>query len=212
MLCIFPSDETLNSFNPLIEQMDKEVDVIKMKDTNMKDVLVKISMLPDNVDVLFIGHGASHCLYGTTENGKKSIFINSKNIEILKNKNIIALACRSSEFLKTHQNLFNNYLGFGNIPSDWEEVLVERNLGDTNYLTTLDKNDLQYYVNKIATISSYCLINFLKHRSFKKTYLDYLMNINRCIYELSLNKERENFKGLIELFFDTKNDITFKIR
>lgn len=101
-------------------------------------------------------------------------------------------------------------MGFGNIPSDWEEVLAERDLGDNNYLAKIDKNDLQYYVDKITTISSYCLFNYIKHRSIKKAYLDYRMSFNRCIYELVLNKERENYKGLIELFFDTKNDIILK--
>jgi hypothetical protein len=174
--------------------------------------LVKIRMLPDNADVLFIGHGTSHCLYSANEDGEKKNFINSKNIEVLKNKNIIAVACRSTEFLYSHQHLLNNYMGFGNIPSDWEEVLAERNLGDNKYLATIDKNDLQYYVDKITTISSYCLLNFFKHRSLKKTYLDYRMNFNKCIYELALKKERVNFKGLIELFFDTKNEMTLKIK
>lgn len=77
MLCIFPSDETLNLFNPLIEKMDKEVDVIKMKVADMEDVLVKIRMLPDKADVLFIGHGASHCLYGANKDGEKTIFLNT---------------------------------------------------------------------------------------------------------------------------------------
>lgn len=211
MLCIFPSDETLSSFNPLIEKINKEIDVIKMEVDDMGNVLEKLRILPDNADILFIGHGASHCLYGAIEDGEKTIFINSKNVEILKNKNIIALSCRSSEFLYTHRHLFNSYLGFGNIPSDWEEVLAERDLGDINYLATIDKNDLQYYVDKITTISIYGLLNFLVHRSFEKTYLDYRMNFNKYIYELALNKERENFKGLIKLFFETKNDMTFKI-
>ncbi|MCT4645794.1 MAG: hypothetical protein N4A74_12475 [Carboxylicivirga sp.] len=197
----------MQSLNPLIEKLKSKIEIIQLKIDNVEAVINKIKDLPENSDILFVGHGASHCLYGAINEGDKEVFINSANVDIFKNKNIIVLACRSSEFLNDNRGVLKSYLGFGNIPSDWEEVLAERDLGDANYLSTIDEDDLKFYVDKITDISTICLLAYLSHNSISKLFLDYRLHFNRSISSLNIKKERKNYKGLSELFINTKNDI-----
>lgn len=212
MVCIFPNDPSLESLSPLIDMLKQNIEVIQLDIANSIDVINIIKNLPDYSDIIFIGHGATHCIYGGIVDDQKQTFINSDNIEILKNKNIVALACRSSEFLSSQHKVLNNYLGFGNIPSAWNEVMAERDIGDIDYLNSIDEDDLEFYFNEFTQISIICLQNYLTHFSLNKLYLDYLLHINKNIYKLLLNKDRVNYKGLVELFIDTKNEIEYEIK
>lgn len=209
MICIFPEDSTLGFLKPLIDKVSKEIEVIHLKNENIDTVIERLDKLPSEIDILFIGHGASHCLYGAISNNEKTIFINSSNINILSNKNIVTVTCRSSEFLHSNKEILNNYLGFGNIPSDWSEVMTEREYNDVNYLYGIEEEDLEYYILNLIKILTLCIVNFTSHKSVEKLYFELRLYFNKQITKLLKEKNIKKYNELAELFINTKNEINY---
>ncbi len=210
MICVFPEDETLSFLEPIVNDLSKFIDVFKLTTNNKDEIISKIESLAKDSIIIFIGHGASRCLYGAVEKGDKQIFINSSNIGILRDKNICAISCRSSEFLDANKSIVNNYLGFGNIPTEWDEIAAGRDVGDPFYLEGINERELRYYVSCFKKSTHYCLGAFVKHKSIKQLYFDYRLCFNKSIYNLMKNKQRYNHVKLSELIIDTKNEIDAK--
>ncbi len=212
MICIFPEDKTLDFLKPLINKISKKIEVIYLRENNVDTIKERINLLPNESNIIFIGHGASHCLYGAVSNNEKTIFINSSNINILSNKNIVTVACRSSEFLFSNKETVNNLLGFGNIPSDYDEVTIERDYNDVNYLYSIEKEDLEYYILNLTRILTICIVSFISHNSIEQLYFELRLYFNKEISKLLEEKEIKKYNELATLFIETKNEMTCLIK
>jgi len=137
VFCIMPEDNSLSFLNPVFDHLKIHYPIRKIlpNKESYTQTINEIQELPPDSIIFFLGHGASHCLYGACDEQFERIpFIDKSNIDALTSKSIFALSCRSSEFLYNNRSNLNSFIGFGNLPTDWGDVFAERDFGDTNYL------------------------------------------------------------------------------
>ncbi len=210
VICIFPEDRTTDFLMPIYEQIEKIIDFIGYRfDTNdqyKKQFLYsELNTMNDISMLLFLGHGASNMLYGSVgENGDKQELFNKNNISHLSKVNFVGVACRSKEFA---HNSFKNYIGFGDITSDFSEIIAERNYGDPNYLdwaTEIDVDNFQkLFVESIknAILLSKCSDISLLYKMMKLCF-------NKQIAELVRQKNIPNYHHLADMMFNILSEMT----
>ncbi len=211
VFCVMPEDSSLAFLIPVFDQLQKHFAARKIL-PNMESYLQTINEireLPSGSIIFFLGHGASHCLYGAcNEQFERMPFIDKTNIDVLTGKNVFALSCRSSEFLYNNRLKLNSFIGFGNLPTDWNDVFAERDFGDTNYLRDLDEESINYFRDSLTKIILSSLnLDIGKSTNFRTWYLYLRLLINKEITSLLLEKSIPNYRGLSNLWFETKHEI-----
>jgi len=211
VFCIMPEDKSLTFLNPVFDHLKIHYPTRKILPTkeSYNQMINEIQELSADAIIFFLGHGASHCLYGACDEQFERIpFIDKTNIDVLTNKSVFALSCRSSEFLCNNKSKLNSFIGFGNLPTDWDEVFAERDFGDTNYLSGLAEGTIDYFRDSLAQIILESIkLNIGKLTSFRTWYLYLRLLINKEISNLLLKRNIPNYRALSNLWFETKQEI-----
>lgn len=212
VLCIFPEDITLLFLEPLrnkLKQSYKVLEVLANDESHVK-AIETIKTLPDDSTVIFIGHGASHCFYGAcNDKYKRNLFINKSNFEVFRNKNLFAFSCRSSEFLDANKSILNNYLSFGNLPTDWNEILAERNYGDPYYLRNINEKEIIIFKEQLTTIILSCFFSPEIIYDFNTLYFNLRLYLNKEIARLNLGEKNNSIRALANLWYETKAEMDY---
>ena len=165
IVCIYPIDKTTEFLLPIFERLQKESNFIDYRfDTNDTNSVNKMKDDLSNLEqpsfIVFLGHGASYCLYGTPEENKKKVLFSADDLSLFQNHNCFFLSCRSSEYLSGKAQ---SYIGFGDIPTDYLEIISERDLGDIHYMCGIDETDIELYKKYIVDIilHSKRLLNYI---------------------------------------------------
>lgn len=210
LVCIFPEDESTDSLLPIYEQLKSISGFVGYRfntlDSQKRNNLYEeLNQLEGNAVLVFLGHGASNKLYGSVEeNGNKQVLFDKENTEHLKNLDFLCIACRSSEFAYNH---FQNYIGFGDITSDFSEVMAERNICDPNFMDWASENDIINFRNVFVQ----AITNAILLSSCTNLYSLYKMIrlcFNKQIVELLKNKSLTNYRQIADMLFDVLQDMT----
>lgn len=214
ILCIFPEDPSLSFLSSLRAYLVEyySYHIIEPTEDSYNKTIELITSMEANSLILFFGHGASHCFYGAcSDDFPQKQLVNRSNIGILANKNVFALTCRSNDFFNFHKTSINDFFGFGNMPTDWEEIVAERNTGDPYYLKNI--NETEIYVFK-TTLNNIVLSAFQRTEDlldFKSIFLMIKLHINKEISKLLTDKNTPNYRELANLLFYMKEDILVSI-
>lgn len=210
ILCVFPEDQSLSFLSSLKDYLERYyiLHLIQPNKASYDETISLIGSMKQESLILFFGHGASHCLYGACDDSfSQQKLIDGSNAHILKNKNIFSLSCRSNDFLDSHKAVLNNYFGFGDLPTDWDEIIAERNTGDPFYLNSINQsviNDFKIAVNNI-------ILSAFKETEdpfdFRQLYLSLKLAINKKISILLTRNCTPNNRELANLLYSMKNDI-----
>ena len=209
--CIYPMDETTGFLLPIFERLQKESNFIDYRfDTNdinsvdkMKDDLLN---LEQPSFIVFLGHGASYCLYGTPKGDKKKILFSIDDLKLFQNHSCFFLSCRSSEFLRTKAQ---SYIGFGDIPTDYLEIISERDLGDIHYMSGINEAEIELYKSYIVDIILHT-IDSCGCESLLTFYNKLKLYTNKQIADLLVNKEVPNYRLLADLLYSWKSEIEYR--
>ena len=214
LVCIFPEDKTTDFLLPIYKQLETMPDFVGYRfDTNdsskKKNLFAALHHLDDATFVFFIGHGAGNKLYGSVdENGDKQTLFDKTNIEYIKRKNIVGIACRSKEF--ADNNIFN-HIGFGDITSDYSEVLAERNIGDPNYMEWALEEDIVNFQNEfVGAITD--SIKMSECKTLLSMYRMIKLSFNKRIASLLVNRQLRNYRYIADMLFEINDEMIFKQR
>ena len=211
LICIFPKDETTDFLLPIYEQLENLSDFVgyrfdtndSSKTKNLHDELLQIA---ENDFIIFLGHGASNKLYGSVnENGEKLTLFDKKNSECIKKAVFVGVACRSKDFADKH---LPNYIGFGDITSDYSEVLAERNVGEPDSLEWASEEDITNFQNEFvgaitdAVRLSECANLHLIYKMIKLCF-------NKRIASLLVNRKLQNFRQIADMLYDVNDEMSF---
>lgn len=213
ILCLFPEDDSLLFLSPLRAYLEKNYrcHIIYPNEESYYETIRLISTMHDNTLVLFVGHGASHCFYGGCNKAfPRKQLINSSNINILNNKNVFALSCRSNEFFDLNKANLNNFFGFGNLPTDWNEIITERDIGDPFYLKNINEEEIQKFKSIVNDVILSVFQDTDDYFDFKTLYLGIKLLLNKEISELITTKTIANYRELANLIFYMKQDILYR--
>ena len=211
ILCLYPMDETTLFLNPIFDFLSNMVSFKGIRfESNEKDVELAIDAIKtcdEDTIIIFLGHGASHCLY----KGDNTPFIGNEKIHLLANKRIFLLACRSAEFIDSNKNIeFKSSIGFGNMLTDWSEVLVERD-ADANAYPDISIEVIELYRSKLVnSIQCAWSRTITSQKDFEYLYLQIKLFINKEITELLTKKNIPNYIALANLLYETKTEMSLQ--
>lgn len=208
-LFIFHSlDETTEFLKVFQEQFQNNYHIIEPSEESIKKNLDLIKFLPEDSNIVFLGHGHSIGFYSPeSQNFDKKIIIDT-NIgnEIFLNKNILFLSCNSNQYIRKLKG-FNKIIGFGNILSSTTEVANEA-INFTGVFRNLSKKDIDYFNN----CYSFSVITALKKLNLNKIKFNEIttiieFQINKKINDILLNKSISNRIEISKLLFEFRNEM-----
>jgi hypothetical protein len=204
MIVVYPSDPSTKFLQEIITNTDQFISkkIDDVLPTDYIKTFSKINLIEESTTFLFLGHGFSGGLYGGCDNPEyRTIFISTaKGINVFRNKKIILLACRSSEYINSLEGVYLSAIGFGNIVTSQQDLKT--------------KNDIFYYRDSIGIFRSDLLDLFSKSliEAFKMeyTFLQFYnglkLRMNKYICQHSLSKNI-NEKKAGELMFSLKKEM-----
>ena len=209
VVCIFPKDNSTDFLIPIYESLETLSDFkgFRIDTNNELERNELFSVLSNNEGgeslVVFLGHGATYCLYGSPDSDRKVKLFDKDNINILSDYPIICSACNSKDFLKKRHP---NYIGFGDIPSDFFEVEAERNLGNPDYLSWANDEDIISFRKSIVDA-------FVQ--TVKTTHCDKLSNlygffkllINKRIATLLMERNTNHYREIADMLYDFADEM-----
>jgi hypothetical protein len=165
-------------------------------DKHSEDIKQGVLSLPENSNVIFLGHGRSDRLYSILEVSNEALF-STQEMAFFNGKNLLALACQSAELLKSTypRTKIKNSIGFGYLPTSQAEVLKIRDMKSKG---TSD-DDIEHFKNIIVSSISTSLINTFKYsQSFY-----YMNNLLRLILhkEMTNSVLEKNSSGVANLIY-----------
>ena len=206
---IFPIDPTTDFLSKITTEIEKYVSInlieVHPSIDSYKTALLEIRKIPDGATVLFMGHGQDRILYGGGNiEFEKRVLIRRTELEIFRNKNLFALACSSSDLLKStlSQSGIRNSIGFKDLPTEMDEVINNRRLMEAG----INQEIINDYKNALVEVVSGAFLHNIKHEvvDFHGLY-DYLrLLINRKINEAVLS---HNKRQLADLLFKMKSEM-----
>ncbi len=220
VILIFPQDTTiefLREFISILQNKYPESISLIEPDLNCSfEALFKQinSLYKENDIIFFLGHGKSNALYGATNSKEKNILISINQIsEVFNGKNVILFSCNSRDIFRKTGVGIKKYLGFGSMPTDWDEIQSERNIGDANYLFNLTSDSLEKFKKILVAGLVSASEKLINEPNFsREMYLVLRMELNKAMLKipqdtsLPLNERIELFK-IIQM---TKDDILYK--
>jgi hypothetical protein len=209
IICIYPIDETTGFLSPIYKSLSVlEVFTgyqIGVENEEIDNVVKDIAESEDGTIVVFLGHGASHCLY---KSDRTPLFAN-KDFSIFQNKRLFFFSCRSAEFIDTNRHIpLTEYFGFGNMVTDLDEVLAARN-EDANAYPNIDGEVIASYKQILTDILSKKLARTLgAGKNFNDLYLQIKLLFNKEIAIILKEKKHPNYRVLANLLYDTKCEMS----
>lgn len=201
-------DETTSFLNVFNEHFHENFLIILPNKDSVENSIKYLQEIPDDSLVIFLGHGHSNGLYTPeSKSFEKYTFIDKLNgNDLFSKKKVILLSCRSNEFISKITSV-KQIIGFGNILSSTEELIIEADL-ETGKFRDLSEDDILFFN------SSYCsaIINALlkyKKRLYNFNQLPFLVefHINQKINEILLNKKIHNRIEIARMLFEFRNEM-----
>ncbi len=208
ILIVHTLDDSTEFLSVFKEAFEKHYFAIKSnKQEEIDKVHTKIKELNDDDIFIFLGHGASYGLFAPSSTDIKIFDKNSAN-EMFEGKNIVLLSCKSSDFIG-ELSTYKRIIGFGDIPSSMNEIIVERNIVGNQ--RNVNEEDIKRY-NKCYTNSIINALKLLFHNKITFSeltkYIEFFLN--KEIISILEDKSKENRKDLAKLLFEFKNEMVFK--
>lgn len=196
---IDPSTEFLRAIPEALKSISIEFEPIEIHPNfeSYRSSFDRIAGLPDNSTILFLGHGSAGCLYGgENPNFKKKSFVKIEQMEVFRNKKLLAVACDSSDLLKRSLRCgIRRAIGFKQLPTEMREIEDSKLLNKT----VVGQSDLEQYRNALIELISEALIFYSSEsgEDFCTTY-DYLrLLINKRINNAILEENNPAFADIL---------------
>lgn len=209
LICIYPEDSTTDFLLPIYDQLETMPDFAGYRfDTNdsskTKNLFDALYQLENDAFVFFLGHGASNKLYGSVDDdGDKQALFDKTNIECIKKKNVVGIACRSKEFA---HNCILNHIGFGDITSDYSEVLAERNIGDPNFMEWASEEDIINFRNEfVGAIAD--AIKLSQCGTLRSLYGMIKLCFNKRIASILVNRLLPNYRYIADMLYEINDEM-----
>lgn len=210
---MFPEDDSTNFLEPIRMVLEEKLDATIIRgDTTREGHRNEISNglheLTEQDVFVFMGHGASHCLYGSPKGGEPQPLFGKGALSLPNRSRCLLVSCKSDDF--KNSQLMANAIGFGEIPATWEEVCNLRDLDRSRYLGVDEKTVLEY---QNCIVNALCKALELWNPSSQLYQL--YQNIRLCItgqivrHHIDKILAQDQRQGLVEMLYDLKQEVDF---
>ena len=106
-----------------------------------------------------------------------------------------------------YKHLFN-YIGFGDITSDYSGVLEERNIGDPDYLEWASKEDIINFKKEfVGAITD--AVRLSECANFHLIYKMMKLCLNKRIASLLVNRQLQNYRQIADMLYYINDELQF---
>jgi hypothetical protein len=174
----------------------------------------KIQQAAPGTTIIFLGHGASYCIYGppAKEGVRGSPLLDDQHFSLLQGKNFVSLSCRSSEFISRNfkEKGGSAMLGFDDLPTHWADVEAEREVNWKAY-PKIDGEVLERYRTLLVKVFKMALADALSQfMNFEQFYTRLRYYINKELNTLCAQIATPQILLLENMLFDLKKGILLK--
>lgn len=215
-LILFPKDSTTNFLEEIVAYIHQTVQPsmfsfirIEPSDESHKNSIEEIQN-PIYDTILFLGHGTSFSLYGSREGEyRNERFITIKDFGVFKSKKIILVSCDSHTIIKKAKaNGFEEAIGFGDLPTDWNDIQSAREI-DINAYKGFNEKVIESFRNSLVDIVKYSISDYLNNNlSLIQCYKLIFLRINKRIAKYYC-ADRENNLPLSYALLRMKQETIF---
>lgn len=208
IVCIYPEDKSTIFLLPIYKQLEHLSGFVGYRFDTLGSHETKSLYNSTNFEkgslLFFLGHGASNKLYGSVdENGNKQELFNTRNIDHIKDLDFVCIACRSKEFSHKH---FQKYIGFGNIISDFSEIISERDISDPCFMEWAAEKDICNFQSLfVKTITNAILLSSCN--DIQSLYKMMKLCFNKQIAELLKNRNLSNYRHLADMLYEVLDEM-----
>lgn len=213
IVCVFPMDDSTNFLEPVREVLEKELDAAIIrgdttKEEHRNEIMAQLCELTEQDIFVFMGHGASYCLYGSPQGGKLQPLFGKGALSLPKRSRSLLISCRSKDFIEFQQLV--NAIGLGEIPATWEEMRKLRE-EDCGCYSGVDEDTISEYRNSFVKALCGALKLWRPSRPLCQLY----QNIRLCItgqivrHLLGQTFTQQQKQGLFEMLYKLKQEVDF---
>jgi len=199
-LILFPKDSTTDFLEEIVAYLFQTVhsslfDFIRIEpsDQSHKDAFEQIQN-PIYNTVIFLGHGSSVSLAGARDGEyRKEKFISITNFKVFKSKKLVLVSCESSTLIKKGKiHGFEEAIGFGDLPTDWNDIQSAREIEMFAYRGFTEQT-IHDFRNCLVEIIKYSLSNFFNNSlSLEDLYSLIFLRINKRITKYFIENREIN--------------------
>lgn len=199
-LILFPKDSTTNFLEEIVAYLFKTVHSSQFTfiriEASGESHKYSLEQIQDSLynTIIFLGHGTSVSLYGACKGEyRNEKFITPKNFGVFKGKKLVLIACDSSTLIKKAKpHVFEEAIGFGDLPTDWNDIQSARESNVNAYQGFTEKT-LESFRKCLIEIIQYSLADFLNHKlSLSELFNLILLRLNKRITVYYMNNRIDN--------------------
>lgn len=216
ILIVFPEDPSTTFLEEVISYLFQSVHsslftFLKINaDDKSHQLTIEQIQNPIYNTIVFIGHGTSVALYGAyTSEYKNEKFITIKNFPVFDGKELLLVSCYSSSLLnRVKLQKFSKGMGFGDLPTDWNDIQSARE-HDVDAYKGFTESTIETFRKCLIEIIKYSLSDFLNNNlELKELQALIVLRINKRIAKYYTENRIGNIP-LSDALFKMKQEIAF---
>ena len=208
---MFPVDDSTNFLEPIRMILEKELDATIIRgdttrEAHRNEISNGLHELTEQDIFVFMGHGASYCLYGSPQGGELQPLFGKGALSLPNRSRSLLISCRSNDFIESLQLV--NAIGFGEIPATWEEMRKLRE-EDCSCYAGVDEGTIPEYQNSLVQVLCGALRLWNPSSPLRQLYQNIRLCITGQIVRLHLDQTlaQEQKQGLFEMLYDLKQGV-----
>lgn len=210
---IFPNDPSTEFLHPVLDVVNQvsgvDYELIRTAPTESGYQYTRkfIAELDNRIPIVFMGHGHSRHLYGgVSDSFERKNLLGVSDTELLEGRTLILLACRSSEFVWSARDSIKFGLGFGDLPTDWDDITAEREFYGNVY-DGIDEQIICDYRNGLVQVFAHSIKDCLESEgSLQRFALALKLRINKKICDSVLSGTPPK-RLLADMFYSMKHEL-----
>ena len=208
---MFPMDDSTNFLEPVRIVLEKKLDATIIrgdttKEEHRNEIMAQLCELTEQDVFVFMGHGASYCLYGSPQGGELQPLFGRDALSLPNRSRSLLISCRSNDFTESQQ--WVNAIGFGEIPATWEEMCKLRE-EDCSCYAGVDEDTIPEYQNSLVQALCGALRLWNPPSPLRQLYQNIRLCITGQIVRLHLDQTlaQDQRQGLVEMLYDLKLEV-----
>ena len=211
LVCVFPVDDSTNFLESVRMVLEEKLGATIIRgdttrEEHRNEISNRLHELTEQDIFVFMGHGASYCLYGSPQGGELQPLFGKGALSLPNRSKSLLISCRSNDFTESLQLI--NTIGFGEIPATWEEMRKLRE-EDCSCYAGVDEGTIPEYQNSLVQALCGALGLWNPSSPLRQLYQNIRLCITGQIVRLHLDQTlaQEQKQGLFEMLYDLKQGV-----
>ncbi|MBN8695868.1 MAG: hypothetical protein J0L87_05020 [Bacteroidetes bacterium] len=210
ILVIYPHDPTTSFLIEPFQYLQRKLKSVTFYEIQPNDDSNNecIELIKKFETIIFMGHGSFQKLSGSkNESYNRDCLISYNEIQKLDSKNWILFSCNSTDLLKKCSNTIQYGIGFGDLPTDFNDIQGIREF-DANAYKNINDEIIERFKESINWIISNTISELLEKNLNGLDLYHYMrILISRRMLDILKDPRNTNQKEHAKLLFEMKQEM-----